>query len=38
VQDEAALAALAFTYAVVPCVLKLAAAALLWAAWRGQRF
>jgi Na+/melibiose symporter-like transporter len=38
VQDEAALAALAFTYAVVPCALKLVAAGLLWAAWRGQRF
>jgi Na+/melibiose symporter-like transporter len=38
VQDEAALAALAFTYAVVPCLLKLVAAGLLWMAWRGQRF
>jgi Na+/melibiose symporter-like transporter len=37
-QDAAALSALAFTYAVVPCALKLAAAALLWTAWRGQRF
>ncbi|MBC7781194.1 MAG: MFS transporter [Proteobacteria bacterium] len=37
-QDVAALAALAFTYAVVPCVLKLVAAALLWVAWRGRRF
>jgi Na+/melibiose symporter-like transporter len=38
VQDEAALGALAFTYAVVPCALKLIAAGLLWTAWRGQRF
>lgn len=37
-QDAAALEALAFTYAVVPCLLKLAAAAWLLAAWRGQRF
>jgi len=37
-QDAAALDALAFTYAVVPCLLKLAAAAWLLAAWRGQRF
>ncbi len=37
-QDAEALAALAFTYAVVPCALKLVAAALLWQAWRAQRF
>jgi Na+/melibiose symporter-like transporter len=37
-QDAAALDALAFTYAVVPCALKLAAAAWLLAAWRGNRF
>jgi glycoside/pentoside/hexuronide:cation symporter, GPH family len=37
-QDAAALDALAFTYAVVPCLLKLIAAAWLLAAWRGQRF
>lgn len=37
-QDEAALAALAVTYALVPCALKLAAAALLTFAWRRQKF
>jgi glycoside/pentoside/hexuronide:cation symporter, GPH family len=37
-QDAAALDALAFTYAVVPCVLKLLAAAWLFVAWRRQRF
>lgn len=37
-QDEAALAALAFIYAVVPCALKLVAAGLLYVAWRGDRF
>jgi GPH family glycoside/pentoside/hexuronide:cation symporter len=37
-QDAAALQALAFTYAVVPCLLKLVAAGLLLAAWRGARF
>jgi len=37
-QDAAALDALAFAYAVVPCLLKLAAAAWLLAAWRGRRF
>jgi glycoside/pentoside/hexuronide:cation symporter, GPH family len=36
--DAAALTALAFVYAVVPCLLKLVAAALLYAAWRQQRF
>lgn len=36
--DAAALSALAFVYAVVPCALKLVAAALLLAAWRQQRF
>jgi len=33
-----ALAALAFVYAVVPCVLKLVSAGLLFTAWRQQRF
>jgi glycoside/pentoside/hexuronide:cation symporter, GPH family len=37
-RDAAALEALAFAYAVVPCLLKLAAAAWLLAAWRRQRF
>ena len=37
-QDAAALDALAFTYAVVPCGLKLVAAGWLLAAWRGDRF
>jgi Na+/melibiose symporter-like transporter len=37
-QDPAALDALAFTYAVVPCGLKLVAAGWLLAAWRGNRF
>ncbi len=37
-QDAAALDALAFTYSVVPCALKLVAAAGLLAAWRRQRF
>jgi Na+/melibiose symporter-like transporter len=37
-QDAAALDALAFTYSVVPCGLKLVAAAWLLAAWRLQRF
>jgi len=37
-QDAASLEALAFTYAVLPCLLKLAAGAWLAAAWRGQRF
>jgi len=37
-QDAAALDALAFTYAVVPCGLKLVAAGWLLAAWRQQRF
>jgi hypothetical protein len=32
------LSALAFTYAIVPCALKLVAAALLWSAWRNARF
>jgi len=36
--SEAALAALALTYAVVPCALKLLAASLLFMAWRQQRF
>jgi Na+/melibiose symporter-like transporter len=37
-REAVALDALAFTYAVVPCGLKLAAAALLAVAWRGRRF
>lgn len=37
-QDVAALQALAFVYAVVPCALKLVAAGWLFAAWRGNRF
>jgi Na+/melibiose symporter-like transporter len=37
-QDPQALAALAFTYAVVPCALKLAAAAALGFAWARQKF
>jgi glycoside/pentoside/hexuronide:cation symporter, GPH family len=36
--DANALDALAIIYAVVPCLLKLAAAALLLVAWRGDRF
>jgi Na+/melibiose symporter-like transporter len=36
--DADALAALAFVYAVVPCLLKLVAAGLLFVAWRQQRF
>jgi Na+/melibiose symporter-like transporter len=37
-QDGGALHALAIVYAVVPCLLKLAAAALLAVAWRQDRF
>jgi Na+/melibiose symporter-like transporter len=37
-QDPQALAALAVTYALVPCALKLLAAGLLWSAWRSARF
>ncbi|MBK9243473.1 MAG: MFS transporter [Burkholderiales bacterium] len=37
-QDAAALQALAFTYAVVPCGLKLLAAAWLAVAWRRRHF
>ena len=37
-QDREALDALAFTYAVVPCALKLVAAGWLLVAWRGNRF
>lgn len=37
-QDAAALDALAFTYAAVPCALKLIAAGCLLAAWRRHRF
>jgi Na+/melibiose symporter-like transporter len=36
-RDATALDALAFAYAVLPCLLKLAAAALLLFAWRSQR-
>jgi glycoside/pentoside/hexuronide:cation symporter, GPH family len=36
--DAAALGALAFVYAVIPCLLKLVAAGLLFVAWRQQRF
>jgi GPH family glycoside/pentoside/hexuronide:cation symporter len=36
--SEAALAALAFTYALVPCALKLLAASMLLVAWRQKRF
>jgi Na+/melibiose symporter-like transporter len=36
--DAAALGALAFVYAVVPCLLKLVAAGLLFVAWRRQQF
>ena len=38
VQDAEALAALALTYAVVPCALKLVAAGALWYAWTRQKF
>lgn len=37
-QDGEALAALAVTYAVVPCALKLLAASVLWFAWSRQKF
>jgi Na+/melibiose symporter-like transporter len=37
-RSTAALQALSFTYAVLPSFLKLVAAALLFAAWRQQRF
>ena len=37
-QDPQALAALAFTYAVVPCGLKLVAAAALGVAWARKKF
>lgn len=37
-RDADALHALAVAYAVVPCVLKLGAAALLFVAWRGNKF
>ncbi len=37
-RDPDALHALSLTYAVVPCLLKLAAAALLLLAWRRRRF
>jgi len=38
VRDAAALGALAFAYAVLPCILKLGAGAVLFAAWRGEKF
>jgi len=37
-RDAAALGALAFAYAVLPCILKLGAGAVLFAAWRGEKF
>lgn len=37
-RDAAALGALAFAYAVLPCILKLGAGALLFAAWRSEKF
>ncbi len=37
-QDAEALSALAFTYAVVPCALKLVAASALWYAWARRKF
>lgn len=37
-RGEAALAALSASYALLPSALKLAAAAVLWVAWRGRRF
>lgn len=37
-RGEAALAALSASYALLPCALKLAAAAVLLIAWRGRRF
>ncbi|MGZ9076040.1 MAG: MFS transporter [Burkholderiaceae bacterium] len=38
VQEAAALGALAFAYAVLPCILKLSAGAVLLVAWRRQKF
>ena len=38
VRDAAALGALAFAYAVLPCILKLGAGAVLFAAWRMEKF
>ena len=38
VRNEEALGALAFAYAVLPCILKLGAGGVLFAAWRGQKF
>jgi Na+/melibiose symporter-like transporter len=37
-RSTAALAALSASYALLPCALKLAAAAVLTVAWRGRRF
>jgi Na+/melibiose symporter-like transporter len=37
-RDPAALEALAFAYALLPCALKLVAAALIFVAWRARRF
>lgn len=37
-RSEAALIALSASYALLPCALKLAAAAVLLVAWRGRRF
>lgn len=38
VRDAGALGALAFAYAVLPCILKLGAGGVLLAAWRGGKF
>ena len=38
VRDASALGALAFAYAVLPCILKLGAGGVLLAAWRGGKF
>lgn len=38
VRDAATLGALAFAYAVLPCILKLGAGAVLFAAWRNEKF
>ncbi len=38
VRDESALGALAFAYAVLPCILKLGAGGVLFAAWREEKF
>lgn len=38
VRDAAALGALAFAYAILPCILKLGAGVVLFAAWRTEKF